>query len=353
MKNKLDSLQIIRAIAACFVVIDHLWQESIVPQFILDFGSFGVDLFFVLSGFIMCLTVSLNEGSKLKNAIYFLKKRVVRIFPIYLFCALPLIILVARLDGINNIFFYLGNILLLPSFVNDSEYRMALPPGWSLVYEMFFYYIFTTYLLVFGNKKKLSFALIFTLVALVGLVHLAGIQGSRLGWVNLSYMIGDSILINFAAGMLSYFIYMRYKEKINIKSHFGVMLLIVICALSILLSQYNQPKLIARGIPAFLIIIVFLFTRFDSSNSWVKKAVFIGDASYSIYLSHYYFTFLKTKILMVFSNSIIDRYLLVNIVSAVLFVIAIIVGCYCYLYVEKPMIKYFSRYTVKANKVYL
>jgi peptidoglycan/LPS O-acetylase OafA/YrhL len=86
MTGKLDSLQIIRAFAASLVAMCHIWNDGVLPGFVVDLGGFGVDLFFALSGFIMCLTVKLDTGTKGQNAELFLIRRITRIFPIYIIC---------------------------------------------------------------------------------------------------------------------------------------------------------------------------------------------------------------------------------------------------------------------------
>ncbi len=344
MKHKLDSLQAIRAYAACLVAICHIWNDGVLPKIFVDLGQFGVDLFFVLSGFIMCLTARLDPGKKNANSIQFLKKRIVRIFPIYLICSIPLLLFVTYAEGMKSPFFYIGNILLLPSFMNDPSYRLALPPGWSLVYEMFFYYIFSLLLLVFVNKKQLIYFLIAILALLVSSIRLFGIQGPILGWVNLTYMIGDTLLLNFALGCLSYIIYSSLKNKINFDLWQSIALLLVLTFLTMALIHYKLPKFISNGIPAFIIIIIFLFTKNSSTqNHWLKKIVFVGDASYSIYLTHFYFAFFKLKILSFIGQLIENRIILINLVDVVLLSMAIVFGCAFYYFLEKPIIYHFSK----------
>ncbi|MBP1617328.1 MAG: hypothetical protein H6Q14_1155 [Bacteroidetes bacterium] len=350
MKDKLESLQIIRGFAACLVAMCHIWNDGILPKTFVDLGPFGVDLFFVLSGFIMCLTVKLDTGKRFTNSILFLKKRIVRIFPIYLICSIPLIMFVSYAEGIKNLFFYIGNILLLPSFINESSYRLALPPGWSLVYEMLFYYIFSLLLLVFLNKNKLIFSLIAILTLLVAYIQLTGIQGPQFGWVNLTYIIGDTLLLNFALGCLSYIIYSSLKNRMNFAPWQSISLLIILMFLVMILIQHQLPRFISSGIPAFVIIIIFLFTKNSSTqNQWIKKAVFVGDASYSIYLTHFYFAFFKLKILSFIGQYIDNKTLLVNLVDMSLLSMAIVLGCAFYYYLEKPIIHHLSKIIKKQT----
>lgn len=81
MKNKIDSLQFVRAFAAIWVLITHVFQRLDIRPFGNYFlsGQYGVDVFFILSGFIIYLTT--KEGTKWEH---FLTKRVFRVFPAYL-----------------------------------------------------------------------------------------------------------------------------------------------------------------------------------------------------------------------------------------------------------------------------
>lgn len=83
MKEKIDSLQFVRAFAAIWVLVTHVFQKLDIKLFG-DYylsGQYGVDVFFILSGFIIYLTTKERTDWK-----HFLLKRVLRIFPAYLFC---------------------------------------------------------------------------------------------------------------------------------------------------------------------------------------------------------------------------------------------------------------------------
>lgn len=343
MNNKLNSLQIIRAYAACLVGMCHIWNDGILPETVNELGGFGVALFFVLSGFIMCLTVKIDPQNKIENAKLFLRKRVVRIFPIYLICAIPLILFVSVAEGTKSLFFYIGNILLLPSFFNDPAYRLALPPGWSLVYEMFFYYIFTLLLLFFTSKRKLLYSLIAFFVILISVVHLLNIHGPQLAWVNFSYLIGDTLMLNFAFGIIAYFIYSTFKDRISFTTFQTMVLLLILTLVALILIYYKAPRIVSMGIPSFIIILIFLFAKQNNSpGRLMKTCVFIGDASYSIYLTHFYFAFFKLKVIAIVGQIIENRDLLINGVDITLLVMSILCGCAFYSLVERPIINHFS-----------
>src|SRR5690606_36654050 len=309
--------------------------------------SFGVDLFFVLSGFIMCLTVRLNLDDGPENASYFIKKRIVRIFPIYILCTVPLLLFNIKAEGVKDAYFYIGYLLLLPSITSDSTYRLVLSPGWSLTYEMLFYSLFAFLILFTRDKNRLLKANIVFLISLVVIVRMLSIQGPQLGWVNLRYIIGDTLLWNFGLGVVVYWLYMKYKNRFKINLGYSLTLLIAISVISVFLYGYFIIlRILAFGLPAFIIVALFTLTKNHSGNrKIIKKMVFIGDASYSIYLVHYYFVFFKPRVLLLEGFLNINPYVFLNIVDIVLVIGSVVAGCVFYLHIEKPIIKYFSQKT--------
>lgn len=339
---KIESLQVIRAYAACLVAMCHIYNDGWLPGIFVDFGGFGVDLFFILSGFIMCLTVRVQEDSKLGNAWNFIKRRIVRIFPIYLICSIPLILFVTNAEGVKSLYFYLGNILLLPSFTDDPNYRMALPPGWTLVYEMLFYYLFASFLLIFTNKKNLFVGILTTLVLLVICTNIFELNGPRLSWVNFSYIIGDYQLINFALGIVLYFIFQKTKS-FSFSIGKGMSILIISSIASMVMIYLKVPGIISNTIPAFIIVSTFLFIKNEEfETSFWNKILFIGNASYSIYLTHFYFAFFKLKAIAFVGRFFSDRTLTINSVDILFLIGAVVFGGIFYQLIEKPLVRKIS-----------
>ncbi|MCL1675689.1 acyltransferase family protein [Elizabethkingia meningoseptica] len=347
-KNKIDALQVIRGYAAILVALCHIWNDGWIPKILVVLGEFGVDIFFVLSGFIMCLTVKLNTGSNIGNALYFMKKRISRIYPVYIICAIPLLLFVTKAEGIKDVYFYIGNLLLLPTFTGDPNYRLVLGPGWSLTYEMFFYVIFSVVLLFSSARKNVLYTIFFILTGIVLLVNLLGMQGPQLGWVNFSYIIGDFRLLNFASGIICYYLYIYFKERINLHINVSIILLLLISLIAAVLIDIQIPHFVSRGLPAMAIIIIFSLTGNASLTKPVmQKLVFLGDASYSIYLIHFYFTFLKFKALKMAGNHFFSGEILLNTVDFTMFISSVIAGCMLYVFIEKPIVNFVSK-KVKA-----
>lgn len=343
MKNKIDSLQFIRAFAAILVANSHIWNDGILWGIINDFGGYGVDLFFVLSGFVMALTVKLNLNTNAQNAGNFLNRRITRIFPIYIVCVIPLLIYFTYKDGVQTLFFYLGNLLLLPSFDFDMTYRLVLGPGWTLIYEMFFYYVFSFILLFSNNKNKVLYAVLTVLFAMVLYVQFFHPEAEELWAISMLRMMGNPLLWNFACGILVYYIYERNKGKVDISLTKGLIYFAVLSCIAIVLLFFKFPRFVALGIPSFLIISIFVFINnrhFD--NPWGRKLVFIGDASYSIYITHYYFELFRPQFYEWTGSMIYNQAVTRNLTAIFLVILAVVFGCIFYVLVEKPLIKIFA-----------
>jgi hypothetical protein len=135
---RLSTLQVMRAVAVNLVILYHLTQfetvyagKSILPAFCV-YGMSGVDIFFVLSGFIMVAVAGKDIG-----AIQFLWRRAIRIYPPY--WLVTLIILefsrVGAAAATDTISLW-RSFLLVP----DSGLPL-LTVGWTLVHEVYFYLV--------------------------------------------------------------------------------------------------------------------------------------------------------------------------------------------------------------------
>jgi peptidoglycan/LPS O-acetylase OafA/YrhL len=190
------------------------------------------------------------------------------------------------------------------------------------------------------------FVLAGLLIMLVCGIHIFNLQGPQLSWANFSYIIGDTRLLNFAMGTVAYLIFDSSKNKICLSASLVVVISVLLLLITMAMIHLKFPKFISNSIPAFLLLLVFLFMdSFALVRKWTKSIVFVGDASYSIYLTHFYFAFFKFKILFLMDKMIVDKVLLINIVDAILFSGSMVFGCCFYLLVEKPITSYFSKMT--------
>ena len=176
-------IQALRAIAALMVVLVHsiyLWHTRILhepdPRYWMN-GASGVDIFFVISGFVM--TISLPGMSKFETpALAFLWRRVTRIVPLYwlaitlkviLVVAIPMVVLHKGLKLSNVV----GSYLFVPTVNEEGVISPVIVQGWTLNYEMFFYLVFAGSLLVRRATIPLVVSLL-SILALVGIVHPVG-----------------------------------------------------------------------------------------------------------------------------------------------------------------------------------
>ena len=158
---KIQSLQVLRGLAAWLVVYHHYMQifhsfnsTSSIGEFFSSRGGFGVDLFFVLSGFMMYLAASRPST----DGWSFFIKRLFRVFPTYWFFTVIIIIAVAL---IPNAFIYnqytaytlIQSLLFIPhENVSGLGVYPVLTVGWTLNYEVLFYSILAVCLAVFKRK---------------------------------------------------------------------------------------------------------------------------------------------------------------------------------------------------------
>lgn len=344
MKSKIVSLQILRAFAAILVVINHLWGDSktaLSTEFGLEYvGDFGVDAFFILSGFIMGYKTREDSPFGMAVATHFIRRRIERIYPIFLIVLIPFILIYLKQTHFISPYEIIGNVLLLPSFNNNPQYHMLIGPSWSLVYEMFFYVVYAAFMMFVSTKKQLITYSSALLIAMVLGVKMLSIQGYQLGNVNFSYMIGDPLMINFAMGCIFSQVFDRLKN-IKIAIPLASLMIGVIFVLGMWLSSKGEPRFFSFGLPAMLI--VFLFSVMDSSETKTYKLlVYLGNASYSIYITHF---FIEVIAGVIFYHSAVNK----DLYGIALSIICLIIGCLFYSLIEKRVTKLMHNFEKKDN----
>ncbi|MEG8039988.1 acyltransferase [Sphingomonas sp. LR60] len=141
-RPQFDNIQYLRAVAALMVVFHHARNPlagGFNPLLGYTIGEAGVDIFFVISGFIM-LTIGVKE-----QVGTFISRRLVRIYPLYwIACFLTLFVLIASKKENLFVGHVIKSFLLIPYYnpIHGGEIWPILVPGWTLSYELFFYGIF-------------------------------------------------------------------------------------------------------------------------------------------------------------------------------------------------------------------
>lgn len=326
---ELRNLQVIRAIAAMMVVLNHFWGPVFGWVF-KGIGGMGVDIFFVLSGFLMVYTQNDSKGP-----LRFFCDRVKRIYPLYIIVSIPLILANIPVAQHYN---FVANFLLLPE-INDFRARMANAPTWTLVYEMIFYVMFS-FTLTFSRNKNFAAMFVSTLIiASITTSGSLGINDDRRGWVNLGFILQDPLMLNFAAGCLYALIYPKLRALISIKTPLFYITTFALLYIG-LFSLSGNPRIISFGLPAFIIIIIA--TLSVSGKGIISNFMHtLGDASYSIYVSHIYFAHLMNDVVIKNNN---DKNISIAM-SFLLITISIIVGVFIHYKVEKPIIRRLKQYS--------
>ena len=281
-RQVISNVQILRFFAAFCVLLRHS-AYLLIPTtsvFWLFPWSAGVDVFFVISGFIMAWLTHEQFGRP-DVARTFLLRRAVRIVPPYWFFTTLMILaaLVASTE-VRNATLQPAQILSSYGFVpwprGDGKLNPILSQGWTLNYEAFFYLAFAASLLF---RRGLAFlaAAFFCLVLLHPLVPK--------DWFVL-YFLSAPIILEFLGGIGLSLLYLRGVRLSTIGSW--------LCAASavvavIALRQIGLPagRFLFFGVPAILVCASLILRPEPGSAGPIRRALQAGgDSSYTIYLSH-------------------------------------------------------------------
>ncbi len=257
--GKVWSIQYLRALAALGVVLYHLGERAGHP---IKIGAAGVDLFFVISGFIMWM---ISEG---ETPISFGLSRLWRIVPMYWAVTLLLFakhVMEHQSPGVWRLVF---SMFFVPHVNEQGEYFPILVPGWTLNFEMFFYLVFGLCLLI-ADRRRQMLALSVALVLSIGVAALMRLP--------LQY----PLLAEFLAGVwLCEFWRRGWLTRGPILVVAGVALF----ALGRLAPFSEALRPILWGVPAFLVVAGSLAMEPKLPKwPWLKA---LGDSSYSLYLTH-------------------------------------------------------------------
>jgi len=345
MNKKLNLLQVYRGIAAILVVLSHgdrilgreLNQNSFLQIF--HFGWIGVDFFFVLSGFIIFYIHQHDIGkpSKLKS---FITKRFIRIYPLYWIVFISKI-LASTFTNYKDTIFQTGAGEVIKAFLLLPQDRAILNANfigvsWTLSYEIFFYCLVAA-LILFNTKICRSIIIAWIAGVILNLFNFLPIDNNFI----LTFIF-DEHNLEFVLGCLAAYTISKSKFKFKNSLIYASIFMLV---LSIINTKYREfdvsgiPSLISYGIPFTLLILGSVYLEMSNKINIPLILIYLGDASYSIYLTHGFFLSNISKILDALARKSEVLYTIINfnIIAFITVVIAVAMGCLIHTYVEKPL----------------
>ncbi len=278
-------VQALRAVAASLVVVHHsitIWLQAVMrrpgaPQW--SNGAAGVDIFFVISGFVMAVSLPGLAG-KPNRAGVFLWRRFTRIVPLY-WAALTLAILEIKLSPAPALNLALtpwriaASYLFIPARNGSGRMFPILAVGWTLNYEAFFYLLFAAALAL--RISPLAFlAPCLTALAMAGMIRTAA-------WPDFT-SLASPVVFEFLFGV----ILARLAVRRRLPGKACAMLLLSggFAALVFMPELPWCPGVLAWGLPAAAMVAGAVGIEDEWGGLLPKWLLEAGDASYALYLSH-------------------------------------------------------------------
>jgi len=273
-------IQYLRAVAALSVLLYHVLLHWL-PQYHAHYAflSGGVDIFFVISGFVMWGVTAGREGGSWS----FFSKRLKRIVPLYwilttvmltIMLAMPSALLNSRFDVVHAVTSY----LFIPwRHPVEGMFEPLLVQGWTLNYEMIFYLIFA--LILFAPMRFRLPAVVGALTGLVVLGFMPHAGTSQLDFYT------DPIILEFAMGVC-----LGAAVTAQRRAPAPIAAAAVIAGSGLLiagtLTGVFCDRVLMWGIPAALLVSGCVFLERETGPWLAPLPLLVGDASYSIYLVH-------------------------------------------------------------------
>jgi exopolysaccharide production protein ExoZ len=327
-KPQLESVQVLRFVAAFLVMGAHsklvLADAEIPSGWDAAMLAVGVDVFFVISGFVIAMSAERAAG-----AWVFMRDRCIRVLPLYLIVsALFVVKRVVSGEGVPAP--ELVNSLFFIPLLDISTYSGTFHPyGWSIAYEMWFYSLVA---ICIGLAAKSRASLVCAAALTVGSLAVGLLYQS--GWL-LPRFLFSPLVVEFAAGCALY----AYRDRIRRLAWVAGAGLPVFGAGLWFSSYLGYPTEVignhflgaARALiwGGFAVCIFALFHAAENKVRWPRFLVWLGTASYSLYLIQPF---------VVFGVSRLDLPAPVRVTA--FFALSIIVGSVMYQWLERPLLAY-------------
>ncbi|CAB4823245.1 unannotated protein [freshwater metagenome] len=319
--ERLGNLQLLRFFAALLVIIFHTVGNAhkngiSTPRLdmIGDIGRSGVDIFFVISGFVMVQ----SQAIRVSSPIFFISRRIIRIFPLYCFLTIIYYILASvfpsQFPNLElSIKWLIASLTFSSGILGLGEPLIWL--GWTLEFEFLFYLVFS---LALFSRSTIRTGLL-TVISFIAIVPIFGL---------------NPIVFEFCFGIVAAIIFQRISINAffcKIISIFGAMALIGSVTLES--NSWNRPLI--WGIPSFLLVLS------SSQLKQTKNAVILklGNSSFSAYLIQIF----TIPILFKVDKRLNFHFFQGDALVVVMAIITILSGLLMYEVAEKRVTKYLNR----------
>ena len=273
----------LRAVAASMVLLLHFDEihGNVLARYFAPVtqGYLGVDIFFVLSGYILSHVYSeMFAKLSVRNYGLFLWRRLARIYPVHVVVLAALIVMVAARGLLNTNFWLLSEIprhlALMQAWTDSLTWNV---PAWSISAEWAAYGLFPLFAIIFLGRAPIwpGLALVVGLLTVFQLTYLraGGLASAFMGWPALL-----RVMCEFAIGVLGY----RLSRSLLPSWKYDVA-----CALSftvMLVVPFALVQIIAIGIFVPAVAASRSLVRQVLAS---KAAVALGVVSYSVYMVHF------------------------------------------------------------------
>lgn len=323
--------------AALAVLIAHIHGSDhalagggVLPQQF-RIGVSGVDLFFLISGYVMAMVAERTPDGA-KGALRFAYNRAARIYPLYWLATLTLLAVFFTRDTL------LGTVTetsaLLPSFLllPQAEHP-ALVVGWTLIHEMYFYIVFSAILLVAPGRKGLALIL---WGAVIACASFAGVNNNP--WAALIF---SPLTFEFLAGCALFYLLRRLNGRGGaIALGLGLAIMLI---LTVGFDDNGWARLDDHGArtviygPPFALILYGAASleraKRLTAPRWLTAT---GDASYALYLFHLPIVMVLNRVV---ETLIGDKGVLDNLVLVLSCAVASIAAAFIiHRFAERPML---------------
>jgi exopolysaccharide production protein ExoZ len=316
--QKFTSVQVLRGLAALMVVFYHLPAPLGAAS---PFLNAGVDIFFVISGFVM---VASTQNAP-RDAGMFLLQRFIRIVPLYwiltFVMAGTLWLVMGRLVSSEEL---VRSLFFIPYRDDISSFvQPVLGVGWTLNLEILFYLLFAFTLALGATRQMLLIGAVFA-AAVVLRVVLKPADDTVL------FFYTTPILFEFLAGMALGHLAVKVRQlPLTLGLACALLALVAFAAMAI---DPSMPRIIAQGVPAALLVAACLrledWFRTIGSRSGLAQ---LGDASYSLYLVH-------VPVLLVVAPVIVVMHMAQWLGATIAIAACVAAALVCYRLIEQPLL---------------